>query len=158
VPYCDAHGMVYDSQRDRMILGGVGGGYQKEGDGTLLAFDFKTRSLDVLSPENADLAKTHNARELAYAAHADWVLFGELYRRGDDPGARLYTRVYDCARNKMFLLDAGDPSGGRGPQWLGYSSGWMYDPVRKLVYVFTILGEAYALRLDPAAAQLLERP
>ena len=27
-PYCDAHGMVYDSRRDRMLLSGVGGGYR----------------------------------------------------------------------------------------------------------------------------------
>ena len=27
-PYCDSHGMVYDSRRDRMIISGVGGGYR----------------------------------------------------------------------------------------------------------------------------------
>lgn len=44
-PYCDAHGMVYDSKRDRMLLSGVGGGYNKTSDGTFMAFDFKTRKL-----------------------------------------------------------------------------------------------------------------
>ena len=36
--------MVYDSKRDRMILSGVGGGYNRKSDGTFLAFDFKTRA------------------------------------------------------------------------------------------------------------------
>jgi hypothetical protein len=47
----------------------------------------------------------------------------------------------------MFLLDAGDvPS--------GHSTGWMYDAKRKLVYVFTFRGEAWALRVNPATARL----
>ena len=48
-PYCDSHGMVYDSKRDRMILSGVGGGYSKISNGTFLAFDFKTRELAPLA-------------------------------------------------------------------------------------------------------------
>jgi len=58
VPYCDSHGMVFDSKRDRMIFSGVGGAYNKKSDGTLLAFDFSTKALSLLAPENADLGKT----------------------------------------------------------------------------------------------------
>jgi hypothetical protein len=155
-PYCDAHGMVYDSKRDRMLLGGVGGGYEKLSNGSLLAFDFNSRALDTITPENLELGRTRNAREMVYVEHADWVLLGELYPSGDRvpacgwAGTR-YTRVYDCGRNKMFLLDAGDvPS--------GYSTGWMYDAGRKLVYVFTYRGEAWAMKINPATARLVERP
>jgi len=151
VPYCDAHGMVYDSNRDRMIIGGVGAEYQKPGDGRLLAFDFQTRALSTISPENAELARTRNAREMAYVEHADWVLIGELYPRGDPQKESGYTRIYDCAKNKMYLLDAGEVPD-------GYSTGWMYDARRKLVYVFTFRGEAWAMKIDPASARLVEKP
>ena len=150
-PYCDAHGMVYDSKRDRMILSGVGGVYSKLSNGTFLAFDFKTKALDAIAPENPEFAKTHNARELAYIEHADWVLIGELYPHGQQKKGTRYTRVYDCAKNKMFLLDAGDVPA-------GYSTGWMYDATRKLAYVFTFRGEAWALRVNPATARLAETP
>ncbi|MHB1037421.1 MAG: Kelch repeat-containing protein [Pirellulales bacterium] len=151
-PYCDAHGMVYDSKRDRMILSGVGGGYEKLSNGTFLAFDFKTHALDTLRPENPEPARTRNARELVYIPEIDWLVIGELYGPvRDEEDNRHLTRVYDCARNKMFLLDTGHvPS--------GHSTGWMYDARRKLVYVFTYRGEAYAIRFDPATARLVERP
>jgi hypothetical protein len=155
-PYCDAHGMVFDSRRYRMIMGGVGGGYERTSDGTFLAFNFASRTLETLSPANAAWAKTRNAREMAYVEHADWVLIGDLYRQGDEKTGKLYTRVYDCAKNRMLLLDAGDLGANRDPRELSYSSGWMYDAQRKLAYVFTIRGEAWALRIEPQAAKLLE--
>ena len=150
-PYCDSHGMLYDSKRDRMLLSSVGGGYSKPSNGTFLAFDFKTKALDVVTPENSDLNKTGCARELAYVEHADWVLIGDLLRQGDPKTGKLYTRVYDCGKNKMFLLDAGPVLG-------GFSAGWMYDSKRKLVYSFAYNGEAWALRIDPATAKLVEKP
>ncbi len=160
-PYCDAHGMVYDAARDRMLLSGVGGSYEKPSAGTLLAFDFATRALAPLSPKNPELARTRNARELAYIDHADWILVGEQYPQpsgtedgGEEGGEskkapRRYTRVYDCGRDAWCLLDAG-----RVPD--GHSTGWMYDRTRRLAYVFTFRGELWALRIEPASATLLE--
>lgn len=152
LPYCDAHGMVYDSRRDRMLLSGVGGGYQKLSAGAFLAFDFKTKELSTITPDNSELAQTRNGREMAYIKHADCVLIGELYPPGRDRKAdKRYTRVYDCAKNRMFLLDA-------GPVPDGHSTGWMYDARRRLAYVFTYRGEAWALRLNPATARLTDAP
>lgn len=37
-------------------------------------------------------------------------------------------------------------------------NGYLYDAKRKLVYVFTFRGEAWGLRIDPAAARLVEKP
>jgi hypothetical protein len=51
----------------------------------------------------------------------------------------------------VFLLDAGSVPD-------GYSVGWMYDAKRKLVYAFTVTGEAWAVRVNPATAKLLEKP
>jgi hypothetical protein len=150
-PYCDAHGMVYDSRRDRMLLGGVGGGYEKLSSGELLAFDFKTRRLETVVPENSEFSRTHNAREMVYVEHADWVLIGELFPSGEKETGTRYTRVYDCGRNKMLLLDAGNVP-------FGHSTGWMYDAQRKLVYVFTYQGECWAMKIEPATAALVEKP
>ena len=151
VPYCDSHGLVYDSKRDRMIFSGVGGGYSKKSSGNLLTFGFATKAVEALTPENADLAKTGCARELAYVEHADWLLIGEQLRQGDPKTGKRYTRVFDCARNKMFLLDA-------GPVPDGYSVGWMYDAKRKLVYSLTTGGEAWVMRIDPGSGKLLDKP
>lgn len=148
-PYCDSHGMVYDAKRDRMLMSSVGGGYSKRSNGSLLAFDFKTRELTTLTPENPELTITGCARELAYIDHADWLLIGDNVRTGDPKTGKSYTRIYDCAKNRTFLLDA-------GPVPDGYAAGWMYDAKRKLVYAFTTGGEAWALRLAPASVRRIE--
>ena len=150
VPYCDAHGAVYDAKRDRMVFSGVGGGYSKVSNGTFFSFDFKTQAVETLTPQNGDLAKTSCARELVYVDHADWVLLGELYPAGKQKSAKRYTRGYDCGNNKMFLLDAGNVPD-------GYSVGWMHDAKRKLVYAFTIGGEAWAMRVEPRTAKVVEK-
>lgn len=49
----------------------------------------------------------------------------------------------------MFLLDA-------GPVPDGHSVGWMSDGKRKLAYAFTTGGEAWAIRILPETARLLE--
>jgi hypothetical protein len=150
-PYCDASGMVYDSKRDRMLIGGKHGGYAKQSDGSLLAFDFKTKAIDTISPANTEIARIAMCREMVYVAHADWLLVSEHFRQGDAKTAKPFLRVYDCAQNKWFLMDA-------GPVGSGWGAGWMYDARRQLVYCFTSTGQAWALRLDPATAKLLEKP
>jgi len=150
-PYCDSEGMVYDSRRDRMILG-WGGGYAKKGDGSITTFGFETRKLGRLLPANIALGKLRNTREMVYLDHADCVLFGSTpHVHGDPKTPKRTTVVYDCARNRYLLLDAGEVP-------YGHSTGWMVDPSRKLVYVFTYRGAAHALRLDPQTATLLEKP
>ncbi|HOX07614.1 MAG TPA: kelch repeat-containing protein [Planctomycetota bacterium] len=150
-PYCDSHGMAYDSKRDRMLMGSVGATYGKQGNGTFLAFDFKTKSVEPVTPENTDVAKIGNSRELTYVAHADWMIVSELYRHGDPKTGKTYLRVYDCEKNKWFLLDAGAVG-------TGWGAGWSYDARRKLVHCFTFNGQAWTIRLDPATAKLIEKP
>ena len=151
-PYCDCNGMVYDSKRDRMLISGIGGAYQRPSNGTFLAFDFKTRSISTITPGNAGLARTINARELAYIEHADWVLIGEPVRPGGKTG-KLYSRVYDCAQNQMFLLDAGGFESFDDPHGVTYGTGWMYDAKRQLAYVFSFRGEAWAIKINPRTAK-----
>lgn len=151
-PWCDTHGLVYDSKRDRLLFSGVGGGYGKSNNGSLLTFDFSTKALTLLTPENVEVAKSGGCmRELAYVEHADWMLIGLNLRVGDLKTGKTYTRIYDCANNKYYLLDA-------GPVPDSHESGWMYDGKRKLVYAFSTQAEAWVLKIDPKTAHLLEKP
>jgi hypothetical protein len=147
-PYCDSEGMTYDTKRDRMLLG-FGGGYAKKGDGSLTAFSFATRKLTRLSPNNAELGQIGNTREMVYVDHADMVLFAEGTADADGDTGPGSTRVYDCGRNAYYLFDAGTHPPGKV-----HGQGWLYDAQRHLVYVFTVLGRAYALRLEPETAKL----
>lgn len=97
------------------------------------------------------MGKTRNAREMAYVEHADWVLIGDNVRQADPKSGRVYTRVYDCGKNRMGLLDA-------GPVPDGYGVGWMYDAKRRLVYAFTFRGELWALRIETESVRLLDKP
>jgi len=157
--YCDSDGMVYDSKRDRMLLG-WGGGYGKRGDGTITAFDFKTRTVEKITPQNLELGRTSGTREMVYVPEADLVLFGsEAYRVGGVDGAdresdaktgNRLTRIYDCARNRYRLLNA-------GPVAYGHSAGWVYDTRRRCAYVVTFRGECWAMRIDPPTLALLDK-
>ena len=119
-------------------------------NGTLLSFDFRIKSVEVITPVNPELGKTNCARELAYIEHTDWMLIGHNVQQGDPKTGKHYTRLYDCRANKMLLLDA-------GPVPDGYGAGWMYDAKRKLAYSFTNNGDAWAIRIVPRTARLLER-
>src|SRR5262249_33577467 len=141
VPWCDAHGMVYDSKRDRMLIGGVSGGYEKLSSGGFLSFDFKTKELTPITPQDAQHTGARNSREMVYGEHADCVLIGELVVECDKKTGKAFTRIYDCETNKSLLLDAGRVAD-------GHSVGWMYDARRKLVYAFSFTGEAWAMKVN----------
>ena len=153
-PYCDSEGMTYDPKRDRLVLG-WGGGYERAGDGSLMTFDFKTRRIEKLTPQAAELGRIRNTREMVYADHADWIAFAEPFFEGDREKAKHFLRIYDCAKDRYFLLDAGD---GPGRQFKVHGQGWCWDARRTLLHVITIKGGTWALRLDPAAAKLLDGP
>jgi len=152
-PYCDSEGMTYDAKRDRLLIG-WGAGYQKKGDGRIYEFDFKTRKFRHFMPANAEMARMHSTREMMYLDHADWVVFPQHLSVGSGKDVRRYYRVYDCAADKYFLLDAGTDD----PNTRVYSQGFCYDARRKLLYSFTTTGKAYALRIDPKTAKLVESP
>ncbi len=148
--YCDSDGMVYDSRRDRLLLG-WGGGYGKRGDGTITAFDFESRRVEKLTPENLELGRTSGTREMVYVPDADIVLFGsEGYAVEETETGKRLTRVYDCGKNRWRLLDG-------GPVAYGHSAGWMYDTKRRCAYVVTYRGECWAMRLDLPTLSLLDQ-
>ncbi len=150
-PYCDSEGMVYDSKRDRMLLG-WGAGYNKRGDGRILALDFKTGVIAKLMPGNTELGQQRNTREMVYVPGADVVLFGsDPCRVGGGKKGRTLTRVYKCAEDEYALLDGGNVA-------YGHSCGWMYDAKHKCAIVFTYRADPWAMRVDPATLKLLKTP
>jgi hypothetical protein len=148
--YCDSDGMVYDSKRDRMLLG-WGGGYGKRGDGRITVFDFQTKAVEKIIPANLELGQTSGTREMVYVPEADLVLFGsEGYGTGDPQTGKRLTRVYDCGKNRYGLLDG-------GPVAYGHSAGWMYDSRRRCAYVMSFRGECWAMRIDPLTLSPLDQ-
>ena len=71
-----------------------------------------------------------------------------------DAKGRACHPVYDCKANKWRLLYAGPLSVGKGRTQgvQGRGRGMVYDARRKLVYVMTEQGGAYALKIDPKTA------
>ena len=117
----------------------------------MTAFDFKTRTVRKVIPENLPLGQTSGTREMVYVQEGDLVLFGsEAYGAGDPKTGRPLTRVYDCGKNRWCLLDA-------GPVAYGHSAGWMYDQKRRCVYVMTFRGECWAMRLHLPTLSLLDK-
>ena len=62
--------------------------------------------------------------------------------------------VYDCAKNRWILFDAGPLAAKMADRGIGL----MYDARRKLVYAMDAGGNTYALRIDQAAAQVVDKP
>jgi hypothetical protein len=103
-------------------------------------------------PDNIEIGKMGNTREMVYIPDADIVLFGsEPFRIGDKKKGRILTRVYACDKNKYMLLDAGSVA-------YGHSCGWMYDAKRKNAYVITCAGQVWAMHIDAESLTLLESP
>ena len=79
------------------------------------------------------------------------VIQGQAVHQHVAPGGQLGDQVRrGAAAAAQVQTQAGPHPGG------GHSQGWQYDPKRRLVFVLSVTGEAWALRLDPEKAQLLD--
>ena len=152
--YVDADGACYDSTRDRFLMGFGGSDGKRRGNprpSRISFFDFKTRAIEDLKPENTEIAVMGGVREMVYVPDADIVLFGSRpYTVGSGKKGRTLTHIYDCAKNRYMLLDAGGVT-------YGHSSGWMYDAKRKNVYAIHCRGQCWALHVDPKTLKLLDK-
>ena len=149
----DRDGMTYDSKRDRLLLHCLGDRKAGRGD-RLLAVSLGSGKLAALARPKADIAAMRCVREMAYVEHADWVIYNQPYDvpyESSGPG-RLF-RVYDCAKDKWFLLNAR-----AGPTGMCILQGLFYDARDKLVFAMNQHGAVWALRIDPPAARLLDKP
>jgi Galactose oxidase, central domain len=143
----DSSASCYDSGRDRVLL------FPNRGKavGPIKSYSFKTGKLETVTPENPELVPKLRGAEVVYVEHCNWMVV--LYTQKDKAGRACHP-VYDCKANKWRLLYAGSLSVGKGrTQGVeGRGRGMVYDARRKLVYVMTEQGDAYALKVDPKTA------
>jgi hypothetical protein len=142
----DHHALAHDAKRDRLLFFGDLG---KKG-GNVAAYDLKTYKLRWLDPAGWEKALVR-CRETVYVPDADLVFVGARVKDADGAWRWL---AYDCAGNTWVTLALGgaDPVGKAGS--FNNSMGLMYDPARKLVWAVGQHSQVYALRFDPAKADI----
>lgn len=148
----DRDGLAYDSKRDRLLLHMPG---DRDGSpGNLIEVSMKNGAMKTLTPPPSAIAKIVCGREVAYVAHADWLIWSEPFDRKfeENKSGSIY-HIYDCAKDKWFLYDAGP-----GPPGMSVLHGMFYDAKRQLVFLMQQGGEVSALRIDPSTAKLRDTP
>jgi len=135
----DRHGMVHDSNRDRLLLFSDTGPQA----GNVAAYDLRTGQAKWLDAAGAEKALVH-CREAAYLPDADWVLIGG---RVKDAAGGWRWLAYDCKTNAWMSVElAGDDPVGKAGAF-NNSMGLMYDPARKLIWAVGQHSHVHALRL-----------
>lgn len=132
----------YDAKRERVLL--MPGA--ESGD-AIFACPVKGGAVEKIAPENPQFGKI-GFREAVYVEHCDWVLLAQNVQHGGKP----HHVVYDCAKNRWMLLDAGPLASKMTDRGVGL----MYDAGRKLLYAMDAGGGTYALRIDPESAKPVE--
>jgi hypothetical protein len=154
----DVAAMCYDPLRDRLVFA------RKHAhdapppyDGQLYALDFSTMTVTRLSPRGG-----RGAGQIPFVAYFrhdpkhDLMLVGATLPPGADGFRR--TAAYDPAGNRWVSLKIGgdDPHNQRlaaTPGWHN-SLGFVYDEKRELFWTVDERSRVFALRLDPATADV----
>jgi hypothetical protein len=145
---------VYDAKRNRVLFVRKPYGDKTKFDGQVYALDLATLETSELSPKNmAAAGAVPYLCQLRYHPEGDLLLVGGTLPPGEDGIRR--TPAYDCAGNRWVSLKitGTDPNGKSGRN---VSLGMMFDSKRKLFWAVDTNGGVYALRLDPAAADVQE--
>jgi hypothetical protein len=136
----DSHGMVFDSQRNRLLLISMA----DENQGDVLDYDLHTGKSAWLQAGGRDRAVAP-ARESVYLPDQDAVLVGARV----EVAGRWCWLLYDCAANAWFALDLqGDDPIEEGS--FNNSIGLMYDPQRQLVWAAGQNSHIHVLRANVA--------
>lgn len=140
----DAHGLAYDSQRDRLLL--FSGADKNRGD--IMAYDMKTSKASWLGPAGKDQAGVRS-RETIYLPAHDAVLIGKTITVADQS----LWLLYDCRKNAWFgaRLDGAPPLAKDGSM---VSLGLMLDPTRRLVWAVDQTNRVFVLKFNPDAGIL----
>ncbi len=144
----DAHGLTYDSKRDRTLAFHFG----RKDKHRIWATDLKSKAVTVLEPKGSGNfpAEAGFGREATYLPDDDVVLVPTRCK----PEQKVL--IYDCAADEwleMFDPAAADQKGRRDPGY-GVSTGVEWDPKRKLLWLVQTDGSVYAMRFERASAGL----
>jgi hypothetical protein len=154
--YVDNSSIVYDSQRDRLLVINTLG-YGKPFDGQVWAVDMKTSEVKKLSPAGMELAdRIAKIDKSCYDPDNDLLLVGSFLK--NEPG-HTPTPAYDCAKNRWVLLDLAyevekNNSYTRRRFPNDRSDALMHDAKRKLIWGCDTNGQVYVLRLVAADANV----
>ena len=154
--YVDNSSIVYDSQRDRLLMVNTLG-YGKPFDGHVWTVDIKSGEVKKLVPTGQELGdRFAKVDRSCYDPVNDLLLLGSYLKdeRGHSP-----TPAYDCAKNRWVLLDLAyevemhnDYTRRKMPN--DHSDALMFDAKRKLIWGCDTNGQVYVLRLDASKANL----
>jgi hypothetical protein len=137
----DAHGMTYDSKRDRVLIFN----FDLPGKYKIWACELKTGVVTVLEPKgstNFPMTVTFG-REATYLPEDDLVLICTCAKATEPK-----TLLYDCAANEWLEMP------GKPDAEYYVSTGIEWDPKRKLLWLVLADGSVYAMRFDRASAGL----
>ncbi len=144
-PQVDGAGLIYDAKRDRVLF--VRKDYGGPFGGQIYALDMKGRKVTALSPRGMDrlsgMKRSGSLREIIHDPASDLFLWanwleGDTRMLGYDPSANCWVGV------KV-----------QGPAPFSVSTGMVYDPKRKLVWLVHGAGKAgemFVMRFDAASA------
>ena len=148
----DGSGLVYDPKRDRVLFVRM---KSKSFDGQILALDMKTAKVAPLSPAGMDRVgkaqdgETGLLREVVYDPQSDLFLWASWLP--STPPDNTHMLGYDPAGNRWVSLKV------QGPAPFTWSTGMVYDPKRKLVWLVhgaRKAGEVFVLRFDASKAEV----
>ncbi len=134
--YVDQAGMVYDSKRHRLLFFRY---TDKNTPLTVMSMDTRTHNTKILEPTDGQIAAGQQLlRECVYIPPLDIVLF---QARSNDSQI-----IYDCASNQWKWLPVQLAQNIKSVNTR--SSGYMWDPKRKIVLDCEANGGVYALKLS----------
>ena len=138
----DCHSMACDSKRNRLIF------FYLYGKGPEVnAYDLKTGAITRPKPASGVPIRGF-CREALYIPNADVVLMGKTVKLSD---GKTYWLCFDCARDAWVGVKLDGPNPG-----IGVSSGVMYDPKRRLVWLADAYMRISVVRLDRKTATIKE--
>lgn len=139
----EAHGLVYDSKRDRLLA------FSHNFKCQVYSYDLSSGKLSALNPIGKDTVVQMECRELVYLPFCDSVLIAAP--KADAEG-KLRWPLYNCEKNEWSTIQLG----GKSVVGKSYSVsiGLMYDTKRNLVWAANETPHISALKIDMSTADI----
>lgn len=128
----DRQGISFDSNRNRLLL------FSSSLKGDVISYDLKRKTALKINP-GWKKEKVTVMREVVYVKHLDCVFTYSAVKTTD---GKFSWALFDCKKNKWFRVALS----GTGP--FGVSTGLVYDPKKKLIWMMDTWSQVYVLKPD----------